>query len=208
LHVEFLVEELSMNEALQNLLPKILGETITFDIHPYQGKFDLISKLPERLRAYKSWLPPEHKIVVLVDEDREDCKLLKEKLETIAIDAGFSTKKSVSPGRQFQVLTRIAIEELEAWFFGDVQALNKAYPGVSPNLGNQAKYRDPDAITGGTWEALEKVLQRAGYHKGGLEKIKAAREISLHMNLSNNRSKSFQTFYDGLLKIILLSSPK
>jgi|GEM_PF-3317773 len=35
-----------MNEALQNLLPKILGETITFDIHPYQGKFDLTSKLP------------------------------------------------------------------------------------------------------------------------------------------------------------------
>ncbi len=46
MHVEFLVEELSMNEVLQNLLPKILGETITFDIHPYQGKFDLTSKLP------------------------------------------------------------------------------------------------------------------------------------------------------------------
>ncbi|MBD2663515.1 hypothetical protein B6N60_03410 [Richelia sinica FACHB-800] len=203
MHIEFLVEESSMNEALQNLLPKILGEKITFDIHSYQGKFDLLSKLPQRLRGYKSWLPSDHKIVVLVDEDREDCKLLKEKLEKIAIDAGFSTKKSVSLGDQFQVLNRIAIEELEAWFFGDVQALINAYPGVSPNLENQAKYRDPDAITGGTWEALEKVLQRAGYHKGGLEKRKAAREISLYMNPSNNRSKSFQIFYDGLLKLII-----
>ncbi len=114
MHIEFLVEELSMKEALRNLLPKILGETITFDIHPYQGKNNLLSKLPYRLRGYKSWLPDEHRIVILVDEDREDCKLLKEKLETIAIDAGFSTKASVGIKQKFQVLNRIAIEELEA----------------------------------------------------------------------------------------------
>ncbi len=203
MHIEFLVEELSMKEALQNLLPKILGEEITFDIHPYQGKTDLLSKLPNRLRGYKSWLPDEDRIVVLVDEDREDCKLLKGKLEKIAINTGFSTKTSVGISQKFQVLNRVAIEELEAWFFGDLHALINAYPGVSPNLENQAKYREADAITGGTWEALEKVLQRAGHHKGGLEKTRAAREISLHMNPSNNRSKSFQIFYDGLLKIIL-----
>jgi hypothetical protein len=203
LHIEFLVEELSMKEALQNLLPKILGEEITFDIHPYQGKTDLLSKLPNRLRGYKSWLPDEDRIVVLVDEDREDCKLLKGQLEKIAINTGFSTKTSVGISQKFQVLNRVAIEELEAWFFGDLHALINAYPGVSPNLENQAKYREADAITGGTWEALEKVLQRAGHHKAGLEKTRAAREISLHMNPSNNRSKSFQIFYDGLLKIIL-----
>ncbi len=203
MHIEFLVEELSMKEALQNLLPKILGEEITFDIHPYQGKTDLLSKLPNRLRGYKSWLPDEDRIVVLVDEDREDCKLLKGQLEKIAINTGFSTKTSVGISQKFQVLNRVAIEELEAWFFGDLHALINAYPGVSPNLENQAKYREADAITGGTWEALEKVLQRAGHHKAGLEKTRAAREISLHMNPSNNRSKSFQIFYDGLLKIIL-----
>jgi Domain of unknown function (DUF4276) len=202
LHIEFLVEELSMKEALQSLLPKILGETISFDIHPYQGKTDLLLKLPDRLRGYKSWLPDEYRIVVLVDQDREDCKLLKGKLEKIAIDAGFNTKTSVGIYDKFQILNRLAIEELEAWFFGDTHALINAYPGVSPNLENQAKYRDPDAITGGTWEALEKVLQRAGHHQGGLEKIRVAREISLHMNPSNNRSRSFQIFYDGLLKII------
>lgn len=148
-------------------------------------------------------MPDEDRIVVLVDEDREDCKLLKGKLEKIAINTGFSTKTSVGISQKFQVLNRVAIEELEAWFFGDLHALINAYPGVSPNLENQAKYREADAITGGTWEALEKVLQRAGHHKGGLEKTRAAREISLHMNPSNNRSKSFQIFYDGLLKIIL-----
>jgi hypothetical protein len=84
LHIEVLVEELSMKEALQNLLPKILGETNSFDIYPYQGKRDLISKLPQRLKGYKSWLPDDYRIVVLVDEDREDCKALKKKLEEIA----------------------------------------------------------------------------------------------------------------------------
>ncbi|MBE9200315.1 MULTISPECIES: DUF4276 family protein [unclassified Nodularia (in: cyanobacteria)] len=204
MHIEFLVEELSMKEALQNLLPKILGETISFDIHPYQGKKYLLAKLPHRLRGYKSWLPDEDRIVILVDEDREDCKLLKERLENIAIDAGFITKAkaSVGIGQNFQVLNRIAIEELEAWFFGDIDALINAYPGISPNLEKQAKYRDPDLIMGGTWEALEKVLQRAGYHKGGLEKTRAAREISQYMNPSINSSNSFQIFYDGLLKTI------
>ncbi len=56
---------------------------------------------------------------------------------------------------------------------------------------------------GGTWEALERVLHRAGYHKGGLEKIKAAREIGSHLNPQNNLSSSFQIFYQGLQEMIL-----
>ncbi|WP_410250836.1 hypothetical protein [Sodalinema sp.] len=56
-------------------------------------------------------------------------------------------------------------------------------------------------MQGGTWETLEKVLQRGGYHKGGLEKLRAAREIAPHMNPSVNRSRSFQVFYKSLLEI-------
>jgi Domain of unknown function (DUF4276) len=201
LHIELLVEELSVQAALNNLLPKILGN-IAFDIHSYRGKPDLLAKLPDRLRGYKSWLPNDDWfIVILIDGDREDCLTLKEQLERIALDAGFITKSAVGINQSFQVLNRLAIEELESWFFGDVKALVTAYPRVTPNLGSQAKYRDPDAITGGTWEALERVLQAAGYHKGGLEKVTAARDISIHMNPEVNRSKSFQTFYSGLKEI-------
>jgi len=91
-------------------------------------------------------------------------------------------------------------EELEAWFLGDVKAITAAYPGVPPSLAHQAGFRDPDAILGGTWEALERVLQRAGYHRGGLEKIKAAREISQHMDPHRTSSKSFQVLRDGLIQ--------
>ncbi len=98
-------------------------------------------------------------------------------------------------------MNRIAVEELEAWFFGDVQALRAAYPRISPTLAQRAKFRDSDAITGGTWEALERELQRVGYFAGGLSKITAAREISLHMDPARNRSKSFQVFREGLLQL-------
>ena len=158
--------------------------------------------MPNRLKGYQAWLPRDWKLVILIDEDREDCLKLKQKLEEMAILSGLITKSSCQKNKSFQVLNRIVVEELEAWFFGDVQAICQAYPKVSANLATQQPYRDPDAIKGGTWEALERVLRRAGYHQGGLEKYKASSEISKYMNPELNRSKSFQVFYRGLLEII------
>lgn len=204
MYLIFLVEDLSTREFLLKLLPKILSKNIYSDddIYHFQSKNDLLKKLPKRLKAYKAWIPDEYKIIVILDRDQEDCQNLKNQLETIAKEAGFITKSAAQNNQDFQVLNRIAIEELEAWFFGDIQALTQAYPGVSEHLGKQAKYRDPDAITGGTWEALERLLKKAGYHQGGLEKIKAAKEITPYMNPENNSSKSFQVFYNALLEII------
>lgn len=202
MHIEFLVEEPSAEAALQNLVPKILGQNVSFAIHPHQGKTDLLAKLPGRLKGYRSWLPNDWRIVVLIDADyAKACQTLKAKLEAASHRAGLLTKSAAAAGSQFQVLNRLAIEELEAWFFGDIEAINAAYPRVDLNLGKKAKYRNPDAIAGGTWEALERELQRAGYYRGGLGKIVAAREISTHMNPERNRSESFQVFRQGLLEI-------
>jgi hypothetical protein len=202
MHIEFLVEEPSAEVALLNILPKVFEPTTSFAIHPYQGKQDLLRKLPNRFRGYKAWLPRDWRIVVLVDADDEDCRRLKARLEDIAQNSNLLTKSVTRNSSNFQVLNRLAIEELEAWFFGDVEALNAAYPRISLNLGNKAKYRDPDAIRGGTWEALEGELKRVGYYTGGLSKISAAREISLCMVPERNRSRSFQVFRQGLLEII------
>ena len=204
MHIEFLVEELSAEAALQNLVPKIIGFDVTFIIHAYQGKPDLIKKLPSRLAGYRHWLPDDWRIVVLMDKERTDCIRLKNQLERIANDSGLVTKSASGNGRNFQVLNRLAIEELEAWFFGDVPALVAAYPRISPNLGSRSGFRDPDAIGGGTDEALARVLKASGYHRGGLPKVAAARKISLHMDPQRNRSKSFQVFRDGLLELINL----
>jgi hypothetical protein len=201
MHIEFLVEEPSCEAALQNILPKVFQSQTTFRIHPFRGKQDLLKKLPDRLRGYKAWIPESWRIVVLVDADEGDCHEIKAKLERAAIQARFITKSGVSPGSRFQVLNRLAIEELEAWFFGDTQALHAAYPRISLHLGNRARYRDPDAIIGGTWEALERELKRVGYFPGGLNKINAAREISKFMTPERNRSRSFQIFRHGLIEM-------
>lgn len=202
MNVEFLVEEPSAEAALNELVPRILGEKIPFRIHVHQGKRDLLKSLPARLRGYSKWLPADWYVVVLVDLDSGKCAALKNELEQAARGAGLVTRTAAGEGCRFQVLNRIAIEELEAWFFGDVQALCRAYPGVPRTLAAKRNYRDPDCIRGGTWEQMERVLKTAGYHRGGLAKIAAAREIARHMDPDRNQSHSFAVFRDGLRAMV------
>lgn len=202
MRVEFLVEEPSIEAALENLLPKMLDPQIETAIHNFHDKLNLLAKLPTRLKGYSKWLPGDWRIVVLIDEDRQDCEKLKSQLEKAASDARLITKSAAPDDSRFQVLNRIVIEELEAWFFGDVEALVKAYPRVPATLAEKRGYGNPDAITGGTWEVLERVLQRVGYYPGGLPKIEVARNISQHMEPSRNRSKSFNHFMTGLQALV------
>ena len=62
-------------------------------------------------------------------------------------------------------------------------------------------FRNPDAIAGGTWEALERVLRQAGYFGGGLPKIEVAREMAKHMDPARNESTSFRQFAQGLASL-------
>lgn len=202
-HLEILVEERSTEAALDSILPRILGDDATFRILSFQGKEDLLTQLPARLRAYRKWIPESYRLVVLVDEDRRDCHALKGRLEALATQAGFRTWQKSPPGLRAPLLVpRIAVEELEAWFFGDVEALRAAYPKVPATLELRKPYRDPDAISGGTAEALERVLRQAGYFTAGMPKIRVAREVSAHMQPSRNRSKSFQVFHQGIERLL------
>ncbi len=202
MHFEFLVEEPSAEAALSEFLPRLVGPDISFQIHPHQGKKDLLQSLPGKLKGYARWLPHDWRVVVLIDLDRDDCKEVKANLERIARDASLTTRASAKGTESPQVLNRIAIEELEVWFFGDVEALCAAYPGVPATLGAKRGYRDPDQIKGGTWERLRQVLQNAGYFKSGLGKIAAAREIAKHMQPDRNRSTSFRVFRDGIRALL------
>lgn len=136
----------------------------------------------------------------MADRDGDDCRALKDKLESFAAEAGLCTPRAGD--LSVDVLNRIVVEELEAWFFGDVPASRAAYERVSASLGKQVKYRDPDAIAGGTWEALERILVGCGYHEAGLSKLLAADEIVAHMDVESNCSKSFQVFRDGLRRLV------
>lgn len=200
-HLEILVEEPSMEGFLRALLPRLLGEEATFDVYPFQGKDDLLQKLPDRLKAYAAWLPKTWRVVVVVDRDDDDCQKLKESLEEVAARAGLKTRRSAAAAT-WQAVTRIAIEELEAWYFGDWDAVHELYPKVPKTVPEKAGYRNPDSIAGGTWEAFERVLQKAGYFESGLRKTELARAMGQRMDARRNRSRSFGIFRDALLEAV------
>jgi hypothetical protein len=198
MHFEFLVEEPSMEFALNNLLPKILDLNVnTYSIRTFQGKYDLLSKLPERLRGYKRNITDNDRIAVLIDRDNDDCFELKRKLEQRAINARLTTKSSVGSAEIFVVLNRIVIEELESWFLGDVYAIKYAFPDISNNYVTTHKNILPDEISKPS-KKLETLLQRNNYYITGLPKIEVAEKISKHMVPQRNKSKSFQIFCSGL----------
>lgn len=200
-YIEFMVEERSMAAALDVLVPRLTD--VPFTVREFQGKLDLVGKVESRFRGYQSWLAQSGgAVVVLVDRDEDECLELKRKVIDKATATQMMLASTIKPAAPGSVLVRVVVEELEAWFFGDVAAIVAAYPGVPTSLAERAGFRDPDAIAGGTWEALERVLQDAGHHKGGLAKVRAAREIAAHMDVNHNRSRSFQVFRDGIRHLV------
>lgn len=203
-HVEVIVEEPSAEAALRIILPKVLGDT-SFAVYQHSCKDELLKRLPERFKGYAArckkdpWFRQHCRVVVLVDRDQDDCRKLKSQLEGVAKSTGLVTRAAMP---NYTVVTRLAIEELEAWYFGDWEAVRRAYPRVDRNVPQQVKFRNPDAITGGTWEAFERVLQKAGYCKTGLRKIETARAIAKHMEPNRNRSPSFQALRSVLSEMV------
>lgn len=200
MHVEFLLEEPSAEAALKNLIPRIRSD-VTFAFHVFNGKPDLLKELPRRLRGYRKWIPKDYRIVVLVDEDRQDCHELKARLERAATESELVTKTDAGGTRRFQVVNRIAIEELEAWFFGDTAAIIATYPRVSMKELCKPKFHNPDSIAGGTAETLERLLKNSGYYSCGMSRIEVASRISAVMEPTRNCSHSFQMFRDGVLAL-------
>jgi hypothetical protein len=198
-HIEVMVEEASMETALRILVPRVVGPVhCTFQRFP--GKPALLRQLPQRLRALRRMSVADWLALVVVDRDRDNCRRLKARLDHEAVLAGLSTRASNLDG-SMAVVNRIAIEELEAWYFGDWPAVVAAYPRVPITIPNRVPYRDPDAIAGGTWESFERILQRANYFPGGLRKIEAAEQIAPHMDPSRNGSRNFQVFRDALIEM-------
>ncbi|WP_169312361.1 DUF4276 family protein [Methanoplanus limicola] len=142
--IDFFTEEESAKIILDEILPQILPHDIEWNVYSFRGKKDMLGKLLFRLRAYHHTPLAFRKVVVLIDSDHQDCIELKSELEQIAAKAGLPTKTSGC--ESFRVVNRIVVEELEAWFFGDVQALSSAYSSVPKSLSGRRGYEFPDKI--------------------------------------------------------------
>lgn len=118
------------------------------------------------------------KFVVVQDQDSNNCRELKEKLLELC-------KKSKK-----EVLVRIACHELEAWYFGDMNVLSKAYGVDLSAAKRKRKYQVPDAIMNPKAE-LKRLLPEH-------QQISGARKIAPIIDIENNSSVSFQVFVNGV----------
>ena len=138
-------------------------------------------------------------MVVLVDlDDRPSC--IEFKRELVSVLAACNPPPLT--------LFRIAIEEVEAWYLGDHEALQQAYPNAYCSKLN-TYIQDSQC---GTWELLADIV-----YPGGLQQLLVrgkrsqavldqknewAIKIPQYMDVNKNISPSFNAFKDGLLKYI------
>lgn len=215
MHFEILVEDQSGKRALDILVPKMVGNGHTFNIHPYKGigripkklqansnasKRILLDQLPKLLRGYGNTFanyPKDYHAAVILVCDLDD-KCLKSFREEL-----FSTLDSCHPKPKTRFC--IAIEEGESWILGDIPAIKSAYPNAKDAI--LKKYVN-DSICG-TWECLadaifhggSAALSSKGWQTVGAEKSVWAEKICPHMDVTNNVSPSFVYFREKLTEL-------
>ncbi|HSD86885.1 MAG TPA: DUF4276 family protein, partial [Kofleriaceae bacterium] len=155
-------------------------------VHPHQGKGQLpknleaqpdprhrglLDMLPATLRAYSQAQPQaDDGILVVVDLDDDE----HEELET-------ALKKLVESVPTLRARVSIAIEELEAFYLGDLKALKRTYPNADME---RARAYEPDSVVG-TAELFDQVIS-----DGGLRKVEWAEKIGHAVTTISSRSRS------------------
>ena len=198
MQIDFLLEGTSDRAALLGLLPRLLPPDCVCRFKPFEGCRDLLKQLPRLLPGYRRRMEQagqaDLRVVVLLDADGQASSRLAE-LERYAADAGLLTWAAVPEGKPFQVLNCLAIQELEAWFLGDVAALAAAYPALKQThfnrIGNPETLAKPN-------ETLWHILKQGNYYLAGKDKTDWATTIAPHLDPARNTSASFGAFRAGL----------
>jgi len=213
MHLEILIEDSSGERFLETVLPAIIGQQgnpHTWRTFAYKGigripkglteKVDpakriLLDNLPRLLRGYGR-TPGIDAVVVVVDSDDRDCVEFLEQLHEVA--------RACKPLPT--TLFRLAIEELEAWYLGDREAVLRAYP--------RAKTSELDDYVQdsscGTWERLadavcpggSAAVKKAPWFRQGELKHEWAERITPLMDPERNVSCSFGKLRDGLRLLV------
>lgn len=197
--IVFMVEEESLEIFLSKVLPKVIQRgACSWKIIRFQGKMRLLANLQSRLKAYahQSGQGKDY-FIVLVDQDDDDCHVLKQKLEAIAQQVNMATpamaRKQGTPS-QWKVAFRIVVDRLEAWYLDEWQALKAAYPRL-----RGARHIQKQGVNSET--ALKQVFKKHGYYTSGLPKCDIARKVGEHFHPARCASLSFQCFVTLLQSI-------
>ncbi|MCL2017000.1 MAG: DUF4276 family protein [Defluviitaleaceae bacterium] len=207
MYVEVLVEDISGKKAIEILAPKLFN--IPTRIHHYKGighipknmrpktdasKRQLLNELPRLLQGFGR-VSACQAVVIICDLDDRDKQAFLAELNNIL--------ESCSP--KPNAIFCLAVEEFEAWYLGDINAIKQAYPRAKNNVLNAY---ENDTICG-TWETLadavykggSKDLIKKGWQEIGKQKSAWAENIAPHMNVDENLSPSFNEMRGKLQNI-------
>lgn len=179
--IVFFLEEPSAMEMLKGVLPNIIPEFIIPRFIVFDGKYDMEKQLERRIRL---WKEPNSRFLILRDQDSGDCNVIKKNLLEIC-------KK----GHQSDAIVRIACHELENFYLGDLEAVEKGLEiqGIA-KMKYKSKYRQPDRISNAAQELKQLTKNR-------YQKVSGSRAIGIHMNLNSNLSHSFNVLIEGIKRL-------
>lgn len=174
-----MVEEPSIGHVV-NIIAERLGIANRTKIIAHEGKGDLKRSFPRKVRAWNAGMTT--RFVICMDNDTANCTVLKNELRALL---------PPNPSHEFKI--RLVMNELEAWYLGDMDALELAgYIPKDSAVKNQKKksFRVPENMVNAKREFL-KLVKTQG-------QITLARSIAPHLNLQNDRCKSFKHFVEAL----------
>jgi hypothetical protein len=213
MYFQFLIEDRSGSVLIESVMKKIKSQRpdINYSCKSFGGiggfskrnsvneikTGKLLNDLVIYLRGFnKSLRGIDAAIFIIIDNDKRNTDDFMKKLKNVA-DTNMITIDHVFC---------IAVEEIEAWLLGDEAALIKAYPAVKMSVLHSY---EQDSICG-TWEILADAIYPGGsaklkkeyptYTEIGICKSEWAGKIGEYLNISNNKSPSFQLFISEIQK--------
>ncbi len=174
-----------MKALLDGLLPRLFPGWIAgrhFLCVPHEGKSDLDRSIPRKLAA---WRIPGDRFVILRDSDGADCIEVKHRLLAMCERAD-----------RAQTLVRLACQERESWYLGDLEALAAAFGAPKVNTtALRKRWSRPDEIRKPSTQVKRLVP--------AFQKVGGARLMAQHLDLGTqrNKSRSFQAFIAGVQRV-------
>ena len=213
MHFQFLIEDQSSAVLIEKVMENIIKDdtVVTYNCKAFKGiggftkkntvkethSGKLLNDLATYMRGFQRSLQGiEASLIVVLDNDDNDPEEFRDQLDNIA------DMNSI----EMDHVVCLAIEEVEAWLLGDESAIQKAYPEYKKNILHDYKQ---DSICG-TWEVLADVVYKGGmreikrrkmsYMEIGRLKSEWAEKIGDQMVFLDNKSPSFQFFYEAITK--------
>ncbi len=186
-HIElvFFLEEKSAKTMLEIIVPKIFtnNQNIAAQYIYFDGKQDLKKRITKKIQYY---LNPHAKFIILIDQDSNDCRQLKQEIEELC---PIKDKD--------RLLIRIACHELESFYLADLNAVELAYDiNNLKNIQNNKLFRNPDKLN----NAKQKIKELT---KNKYEENLGAQKIAPYLDINNTRSPSFKHLVLGIKKCLI-----